>query len=240
MNENISNNSSNQPEKPKTFSDQCRIWFRGFGETCSRFLLKIGLTANTVTIIGCAGHIIAAYLVAMGHFTWAGILLVFFAVTDFFDGTMARLSTEGKGTRFGAVLDSCTDRYAEFFIFGGLIYYYAVHEDYLTMMVAYIAIMGSILVSYTRKRRNRTIGYEARYHVTTGTLSFLGSLSVVAHPVYCHVGDSDRISYHGDPAHSIYAERIERKLDQQKSQAVGTIGILFIWVCDRAVSYSLL
>ena len=152
MNENISNNSSNQPEKPKTFSDQCRIWFRGFGETCSRFLLKIGLTANTVTIIGCAGHIIAAYLAATGHFTWAGILLVFFAVTDFFDGTMARLSTGGKGTRFGAVLDSCTDRYAEFFIFGGLIYYYAVHEDYLTMMVAYIAIMGSILVSYTRAK----------------------------------------------------------------------------------------
>ena len=152
MNENISNNSSNQPEKPKTFSDQCRIWFRGFGETCSRFLLKIGLTANTVTIIGCAGHIIAAYLAAMGQFTWAGILLVFFAVTDFFDGTMARLSTGGKGTRFGAVLDSCTDRYAEFFIFGGLIYYYAVHEDYLTMMVAYIAIMGSILVSYTRAK----------------------------------------------------------------------------------------
>ena len=103
MNENISNNSSNQPEKPKTFSDQCRIWFRGFGETCSRFLLKIGLTANTVTLLAVAAYyrgIFSCHRDISPGRVFSGI----FAVTDFFDGTMARLSTGGKGTRFGAVL----------------------------------------------------------------------------------------------------------------------------------------
>ncbi len=135
-----------------TFSDRCRVWFKQFGDTCSRFLLKIGLSANAVTIIGCIGHLFAAYLAAVGQFTWAGILLLFFAVTDFFDGTMSRMTTGGKGTKFGAVLDSTTDRYAEFMIFGGLIYYYADHGDYLLMIVSYAAIMGSILVSYTRAK----------------------------------------------------------------------------------------
>lgn len=135
-----------------TFTDKARQVFKSFGETCARFLLGLGLTANAVTIIGCAGHIIAAILIGLGYFTWAGILLVFFAVTDFFDGTMSRLKTGGKGTKFGAVLDSTTDRYAEFFIFAGFVYYYAVKGDFLHMIVSYAAIMGAILVSYTRAK----------------------------------------------------------------------------------------
>lgn len=142
----------NKSSDPVTFSDKCRVIFKNFGETCSRFLLKIGLTANAVTIIGCVGHIGAAYLAAIGQFTWAGILLVFFAITDFFDGTMSRLSTGGKGTKFGAVLDSTTDRYAEFFIFGGMILYYAKQGDTLHLTVSYLAVMGAILVSYTRAK----------------------------------------------------------------------------------------
>ncbi len=139
-------------KETKTFTDLWRGWFKRFGEVCARFLLRIGLTANAVTIIGCAGHVVAAWLAATGHFTWAGILLVFFAVTDFFDGTMARLSNDGKGTEFGAVLDSTTDRYAEFLIFGGMVYYYAANDNLLMMVVSYAAVMGAILVSYTRAK----------------------------------------------------------------------------------------
>ncbi len=139
-------------KEKKTFTDLCREWFKQFGETCSKVLLRIGLSANAVTIIGCAGHVIAAYLAATGRFTWAGILLVVFAVTDFFDGTMSRLANGGKGTEFGAVLDSTTDRYAEFLIFGGLVYYYAANDNLLMMVVSYAAVMGAILVSYTRAK----------------------------------------------------------------------------------------
>ena len=135
-----------------TFTDKMRKAFRAFGETCSRYLLGIGLTANAVTLIGCLGHVLAAVAIAGGHFTLAGLLLIFFAVTDFFDGTMSRMQTGGKGTAFGAVLDSTTDRYAEFIVFAGFIYYYAVRNEFFTMTVAYLAIMGSILVSYTRAK----------------------------------------------------------------------------------------
>ena len=51
-----------------------------------------------------------------------------------------------------SVLDSTTDRYAEFIVFAGFIYYYAVRNEFFTMTVAYLAIMGSILVSYTRAK----------------------------------------------------------------------------------------
>ncbi len=135
-----------------TFTDKCRKWFKGFGDTCSRFLLSKGISANAVTISGCVGHIFAAWLAATGHFTSAGILIILFAVTDFFDGTMARMSTNGTGTMFGAILDSTTDRYAEFLIFGGLVYYFARKGDMLNMSGAYLAIMGSVLVSYCRAK----------------------------------------------------------------------------------------
>ena len=135
-----------------TFTEKCRKWFKGFGDAAARFLLKIGLTANAVTIIGCLGHIGAFWLAFNGKFTWAGVLLIIFAVFDFFDGTMARMSTNGKGTKFGAVLDSTTDRYAEFLIFGGILMYYAKQENLVMVAVSIAAMMGSSLVPYTRAK----------------------------------------------------------------------------------------
>ncbi len=135
-----------------TFTEKCRKWFKGFGDTAADFLLKIGLTANTVTVIGCLGHIFACWLAYTGHFTWAGVLLIVFAVFDFFDGTMARKATGGKGTKFGAVLDSTTDRYAEFLIFGGILLHNAAHQNLPMTAVCVAAMMGAFLVPYTRAK----------------------------------------------------------------------------------------
>lgn len=139
-------------ERKITFTERCRKWFKGFGDAAAAFLLKLGLTANAVTLIGCLGHIGAFWLAYKGYFTWAGVLLVVFAVFDFFDGTMARMSTNGKGTKFGAVLDSTTDRYAEFLIFGGILMYYAEKDDLVMVAVCIAAMMGSFLVPYTRAK----------------------------------------------------------------------------------------
>ena len=135
-----------------TFTEKCRKWFKGFGDAAASFLLKIGLTADAVTVIGCLGHIFACWLAYKGYFTWAGVLLIVFAVFDFFDGTMARMATGGKGTKFGSVLDSTTDRYAEFLIFGGILLYYADHQSMLWVAVCVAAMMGSFLVPYTRAK----------------------------------------------------------------------------------------
>ncbi len=135
-----------------TFTEKCRKWFKGFGDSAASFLLKIGLTANAVTILGCLGHVGACWLAYKGMFTWAGVLLIVFAVFDFFDGTMSRMVTNGKGTRFGAVLDSTTDRYAEFLIFGGILLYNAAHGQIIWAAVCIAAMMGSSLVPYTRAK----------------------------------------------------------------------------------------
>ena len=135
-----------------TFTEKCRKWFKGFGDSAASFLLKIGLTANAVTVIGCLGHIGACWLAYKGMFTWAGVLLIVFAVFDFFDGTMSRMVTNGKGTKFGAVLDSTTDRYAEFLIFGGILLYNAAHGQIIWTAVCIAAMMGSSLVPYTRAK----------------------------------------------------------------------------------------
>ena len=135
-----------------TFTEKCRKWFKGFGDTAAAFLLKLGLTANMVTVIGCLGHIGACWLAYKGHFTWAGVMLILFAVFDFFDGTMARMSTGGTGTKFGAVLDSTTDRYAEFLIFGGILLNNAAKGDLVWVAVCIAAMMGAFLVPYTRAK----------------------------------------------------------------------------------------
>lgn len=139
-------------ERKITFTEKCRKWFKGFGDGAAAFLLKIGLTANAVTVIGCLGHVFACWLAYNGHFTWAGVLLIVFAVFDFFDGTMARMATGGNGTKFGAVLDSSTDRYAEFLIFGGILLYNAAHQELIWVAVCIAAMMGSFLVPYTRAK----------------------------------------------------------------------------------------
>ena len=148
-------------ERKITFTEKCRVWFKSFGDSCAAFLLKCGLTANMVTIIGCVGHVFAAYLAGTGRFTWAGVLLICFAVFDFFDGTMARMSTGGTGTKFGSVLDSTTDRYAEFMIFGSILYWNAAQGDLHMVILCLVTMMGSFLVPYTRAK-GELLGLDMR------------------------------------------------------------------------------
>ena len=105
-----------------------------------------------VTVIGCIGHIIPCLLAFHGRFFWAGFLLGVFSILDFIDGSMARMSTGGTGTKFGAVLDSTTDRYAEFLIFGGVLLNNAARGSTLWVAVCVAAMMGSFLVPYTRAK----------------------------------------------------------------------------------------
>ncbi len=142
----------NEEKRKITFTEHMRVWFKWLGDGIADFLLKLGLSANTVTVIGCLGHIIAAYFAGTGKFWAAGLLLILFAIFDFIDGTMARKATGGSGTKFGAVLDSTTDRYAEFMIFGSILYYYAAHNQLLWVVISIAAMAGSFLVPYTRAK----------------------------------------------------------------------------------------
>lgn len=119
-------------------------------EAIARFLLKLGLTADHITLFGLAGQLGAAVLIAFGHFGWAGLLVLLLAPFDAVDGAMARQAR--VTSKFGAFLDSVTDRYAELALLGGLIYYWSQQGYTVGVMLGFVAAAGSVLVSYTRAR----------------------------------------------------------------------------------------
>ena len=141
---------NNNKENKATFSDLLRAKFKNIIVFGASSLLKLGLTPNTVTYFGLVGHIIAAYFVARGMITQGGLVLLLMAPLDFLDGTMARL--QGKATKLGSFIDSVTDRTAEFVIYGGLLIYYLQQQNDLGCILVYLAVAGSILVSYIRAK----------------------------------------------------------------------------------------
>lgn len=113
-------------------------------------VLKIGLTPNHITFIGFLGNVAAAILIGFGHLRWAGLLAVLMAPLDAVDGAMARLG--GKSSKFGAFFDSVIDRYDEVFLFGGLLVWFYYQQNFLGVILSFVAAMGAMLVSYTRAR----------------------------------------------------------------------------------------
>jgi CDP-diacylglycerol--glycerol-3-phosphate 3-phosphatidyltransferase len=133
-----------------TFSDKMRVWFRWYYNPIATFLNRLGIRPNTVTLIGLAGTVGCAVLIALGHMTWAGILLLIMGPVDAMDGALARLRNEASD--WGAFVDSVTDRYAELVLFLGFLIYYMLHADAKGVLLAYLAAAGSVLVSYVKAR----------------------------------------------------------------------------------------
>ena len=114
-----------------------------------------------MTLLGLAGNIVGAVLIALGYLTVGGIVVLAMGFVDTLDGTMARL--RGMPSEFGAFVDSVTDRYSELIIFGGLLYYFLQRGDWLSVLGIYMAASGSVLVSYVRARAAfRRYGHQDR------------------------------------------------------------------------------
>jgi CDP-diacylglycerol---glycerol-3-phosphate 3-phosphatidyltransferase len=150
--------------RSKSITDIFRSAFKGIFEPIAAFFIRIGIYPNTITILGLVGHIVAAYLVAAGYVTAAGILLIVIAPFDFLDGMMARM--KGESSRFGAFVDSVTDRYSELVIFGGLLFYFIQQENWLACGLVYLAASGSILVSYIRARAE-SLNFDTKVGILT-------------------------------------------------------------------------
>jgi CDP-diacylglycerol--glycerol-3-phosphate 3-phosphatidyltransferase len=117
----------------------------------ARGLLRIGLTPNSVTTIGAIG-VIATSLLAYpnGHLFGGTIAICCFALSDLFDGTMARLSQQGP-SRWGGFLDSTIDRVTDSAIALGLLIYLAQNNDALSYVLLTSMVSG-FLVSYIRAK----------------------------------------------------------------------------------------
>jgi len=117
----------------------------------ARGLLRIGMTPNSVTTIGAIG-VITTSLIAYpnGHLFGGTVAICCLALSDLFDGTMARLSQQGP-SRWGGFLDSTIDRVTDSAIAMGLLIYLAQSNDPLSYVLL-VSIVSGFLVSYIRAK----------------------------------------------------------------------------------------
>lgn len=114
-------------------------------------LHRWGVTPNMVTYTGFALTVGIAILLARGELFVGGLLLIGVSLLDLVDGSLAR-ATQQSST-FGAFLDSTLDRYSEAVIFLALVYYYsAFNGSQWALILVFLTVVGSLMVSYTRAR----------------------------------------------------------------------------------------
>jgi CDP-diacylglycerol--glycerol-3-phosphate 3-phosphatidyltransferase len=119
-------------------------------------LARTRVTPNALTATGvtlCAGAAVLVFLENRDEllFYWLGaFVFVVGSILDILDGALAR--TSGKGTPFGAFLDSTTDRVSEGFVLGAIALVFARHQEMVGVGLTFAGVAGSFLVSYTRAR----------------------------------------------------------------------------------------
>lgn len=142
---------------------KAREFSRPLLEAVANRLDKWHVTPNMATYFGMVLTTGVAVLAALGEIRWAGVAYIFAAVFDAVDGTLARVT--GKGSRFGAFLDSTIDRFEESIVFLGLAIYYAQDGGLFAypyeIPLILLAIIGSLMVSYTRSRAE-AVGVECK------------------------------------------------------------------------------
>jgi CDP-diacylglycerol---glycerol-3-phosphate 3-phosphatidyltransferase len=116
----------------------------------ARALAGTGLSANMVTALGLILSGWVAYLVAIDYHFSAAVLLILAGLLDGLDGSLARAN--GLQTRFGAFWDSTLDRLSEALVFLGLLIYLLERGSSLGVVLVYVSVIGSLLVSYVRAR----------------------------------------------------------------------------------------
>ena len=122
-------------------------------------LIESRLTPNAISVTGLIGNLIAAVLILEHHFVLAGVAFILGSLCDMFDGRYSRMS--GKGTPFGAFLDSTLDRVEEGIARGRRGLVRAGRND-VAVGATVVAVVGAYMVSYTRARRRRSAGRQGR------------------------------------------------------------------------------
>lgn len=123
-------------------------------------LVKLGITPNMVTLLGLFLNIASTVVLIAGaefgirdnhkYIGYAGLIILIAGLMDMIDGRLARVSNTESS--YGALFDSVLDRYSEMVMFLGICYYLVAYDYFLSSLFAFIAMIGSVMVSYTRAR----------------------------------------------------------------------------------------
>jgi len=138
-------------------ADEFRVYAR------SR-LIESRLTPNTISLTGFVLNLAAAGLVLGRLFFLAGVAFIVGSVMDTLDGRYSRMS--GKGSLFGAFLDSTLDRIEEGIVLAAVAWYFADNGDAVAAAFCVVAVLGSLMVSYTRARAE-ALGVECKVGIAT-------------------------------------------------------------------------
>jgi CDP-diacylglycerol---glycerol-3-phosphate 3-phosphatidyltransferase len=127
-------------------------------------LIESRLTPNAISMVGLLGNLAAAVLVWQGLYFLGGIAFIVGSVMDTLDGRYARAS--GKGTLFGAFLDSTLDRVEEGIVLTAVAYRFAEADHEFAAAMCVVVVLGSLMVSYTRARAE-ALGVECKVGLAT-------------------------------------------------------------------------
>lgn len=206
-------------------------------------LARLGITPNTLTLLGLLLSCITAAIIAQGSIFIGGLLVLFAGIFDMFDGALAR--AQNAASTFGAFFDSTLDRYSESIILFGLLWYVLhiqsaaeLHNSFLIrwplgneqswmISLIYIAVVGSLMVSYT-KARAEGLGLELKTGLLArpervvilaiGLITGTGIWAVLLLAIFSNVTAVERI---------VYIRRVTRQVAQQtvQGQAAVRIGV---------------
>ncbi|HUG15959.1 MAG TPA: CDP-alcohol phosphatidyltransferase family protein [Thermomicrobiales bacterium] len=129
------------------FAERVRVRLSPLG----RIVARTHLTPNAITIIGLGLNVGVAAVIATGNLVLGGVLVLLAGGFDALDGAVARVT--GQTSDFGGFLDSTLDRYSEAVVFGGLLVYLTrTDAGTVPIVLTYVTIVGSLMISYSRSR----------------------------------------------------------------------------------------
>lgn len=163
-------------------------------------LIRSKVTPNMITTVGLVINVAATVILIVGaefgergdhrYIGIAGAVILLAGLFDMIDGRLARMGD--MSSDFGALYDSVLDRYSELIMFLGICYYLVSHDYFISSVFGFIAMIGSIMVSYTRARAeglgvNASVGWMQRPERI-----LLVSISMIGCGVFSYFVDCDQ------------------------------------------------
>lgn len=143
-------------------------------------LVKLHVSPNMVTFAGLLGAAISAWLIYEGMLWLGGVAMLAAGILDLFDGALAR--STGRASAFGALLDSVVDRVSEIVVLLGLLLFYIRGDSIEGAVLVYLAVGGSVMVSYLRAR-SEGLGIDCKVGIMTRPerVAALGGGLIIGH-----------------------------------------------------------